>query len=112
MKEQRTPINDDRPTLSETDLDATATMARLQLSSFERKELRSRVQQILSYFDILAEVDVEGVEPTTHVLEQHNRLRPDDSMSVSTQEGHTETAQFLAEAPDREDNHFSVPNVL
>ena len=48
-------------TLSEAELEVTAYLARLRLNDAERDRLRGEVQQILSYFDVMAALDVTGV---------------------------------------------------
>ena len=87
-------------------------MARLRLNTAERERLRAGVQQILSYFDVMATVDVSAVEPTTHALQPRNRLRPDQVVAVTERWPGATPEGLLARAPEREDDHFSVPNVL
>ena len=99
-------------TLSEAELDVTAYMARLRLSRAERERLRTEVQQILSYFDLMAALDVSGVEPTTHALQPRNRLRPDRVAAADRRWPGATPERLLDAAPECEDNHFSVPNVL
>ena len=98
--------------LSEAELEVTAQMARLRLSSAEREQLRAGVQQILSYFDVMSTADVDDVEPTTHALVPRNRLRA-DAVAASEQRWAGATPERLLEqAADSEDDHFTVPNVL
>ena len=99
-------------TLSEAELDATAYLARLRLSSAERERLRTEVQQILSYFDLMAALDVNGVEPTTHALQARNRLRQDRVVTADQRWPGATPERLLEAAPECEDDHFSVPNVL
>lgn len=101
-----------RATLSEAELDVTADMARLRLSDGERERLRSEVQQILSYFDVMAALDVSGVEPTTHALQPRNRLRRDQAAAADLRWPGATPENLLDAAPECEDDHFSVPNVL
>lgn len=112
MQRQATPAGTAGPTLSEAELDATAVMARLRLSDAERERLRSEVQQILSYFDVMAALDLSGVEPTTHALQPRNRLRPDQVVAADRRWPGATPESLLAAAPECEDDHFSVPNVL
>ena len=88
-------------TLSEAELDVTAYMARLRLSSAERERLRTEVQQILSYFDLMAALDVSGVEPTTHALQPRNRLRPDRVVAADRRWPGTTPERLLDAAPHR-----------
>ncbi len=98
--------------LSDAELATTAEMARLRLTGAERERLRAGVQQILRYFDVMATLDVGGVEPTTHALQARNRLRPDRVTPAAERWSGADSARLLAAAPEREDYHFSVPNVL
>ena len=99
-------------TLSEAELEVTAQMARLRLTGSERERLRAGVQQILSYFDVMSAVDVDGVEPTTHALQPSNRLRRDAVVASDRRWPGASPERLLETAPDSEDDHFTVPNVL
>lgn len=112
MQRPATPVGTGGSTLSEAELDATAAMARLRLSDAERERLRSEVQRILSYFDVMAALDLDGVEPTTHALQPRNRLRPDQVVAADRRWPGATPESLLAAAPECEDDHFSVPNVL
>ncbi len=98
--------------LSEAELEVTAYMARLRLSSVERERLRAGVQQILSYFDVMAAADVGNVAPTTHALGARNRLRSDEVVATDRRWPGASPERLLATAAECEDDHFSVPNVL
>ena len=113
MQQQHTTPDGRRgPTLSEAELDVTAHLARLRLNDAERARLRSEIQQILSYFDVMAALDVSGVEPTTHALQPRNRLRPDQVVAADQRWPGATPESLLAAGPECEDYHFSVPNVL
>ena len=101
-----------RHTLSEAELEVTAQMARLRLSSAEREQLRAGVQQILSYFDVMSAADVGDVEPTTHALGPRNRLRSDAVVASEQRWPGASSARLLETAAESEDDHFTVPNVL
>jgi aspartyl-tRNA(Asn)/glutamyl-tRNA(Gln) amidotransferase subunit C len=51
----------------------------------------------------VGELDLEGVEPTSHPLELSNVWAPDDPQPSLTQE------EALANAPDHEGGFFRVP---
>jgi len=89
-----------------SELEVTARMARLSLSSEEQEKLRSAVEQMLEHFSHMREIDVEGLAPTTHALLKENRLRGDvESRAVPTE-------ALLENAPEREERFIVVPNVL
>jgi aspartyl-tRNA(Asn)/glutamyl-tRNA(Gln) amidotransferase subunit C len=89
------------------ELDITAELALINLSDDERAELETAVSQLLEYFSTMDLVDVSGLEPTTHALQEGNRLRPDtprDEAGISD--------DILEQAPDLEDRFIAIPNVL
>jgi aspartyl-tRNA(Asn)/glutamyl-tRNA(Gln) amidotransferase subunit C len=88
------------------ELSATARMARLNLSEEEMQKLRAALEQMLAYFSHMREVDLEGLNPTTHALLRENRLRDD------AQGGQNVSDVLLRNAPEREDRFIVIPNVL
>ena len=81
-----------------------ARLARLRFSEEETEEMAGELSAILDHVDLLASVDTEGVEPTTHVVELLNVLRDDVPGAELTVE------QALANAPESEDGAFRVPS--
>ncbi len=88
------------------ELYTTAALAQLELSDQEADRLAVAVGQMLEYFSKMREIDVEGLEPTTHALLKTNRVR-DDVVIESTL-----ADALLANAPEREDRFIVIPNVL
>ena len=88
------------------ELSITARMARLSLTPQEMEKLGKAVEQMLQYFSHMREIDVEGLEPTTHALLQHNRTRNDAERA-------TDVSDVLVEnAPQRDERFIVIPNVL
>lgn len=85
----------------------TASLARLELDENEAQVLSQEVTQMLEYFSLMSEVNVEGLEPTTHALMKNNRLRPD---IIAEQK--VDPDEMLENAPDLEDRFVLIPNVL
>lgn len=81
-----------------------ARLARLKLSEEEAGEFAVELSAILDHVDLLASVDTDGVEPTTHVVELVNVLREDVPGIELTVE------QATANAPESEDGAFRVPS--
>lgn len=81
-----------------------ARLARLEVSDEEASELAVELSAILDHVDLLASVDTDGVEPTTHVIELVNVLRDDLPARELTVE------QAIANAPESEDGAFRVPS--
>lgn len=81
-----------------------AKLARLGLSEEEIQTMAGELSGILEHVDRIAELDLDGVEPTTHVIALENVLRPD----VPHQSLPPEVA--LAQAPDPVNGAFRVPS--
>ena len=93
-------------TLSRSDVEHVAHLARLGLSQEEVTELEGQLNHILEQFAVLSELDTEAIPPTARVIELENVLRDD----VARPGFDRETA--LANAPERTEEHFVVPAVL
>jgi aspartyl-tRNA(Asn)/glutamyl-tRNA(Gln) amidotransferase subunit C len=87
-----------------------AELAKLHFSESELEAFTAQFQHILDYIEKLKSVDIEGVEPTSHVsladdpgkhLFRTDTTRP--SLTV---------AEALRNAPDQSDDHFLVPKVI
>jgi len=83
-----------------------ARLARVGLSDDEMPRLQSQLSQILDYFRRLQEVDTENVPPTAQTLAMHNVMRDDEPQPSMDKE------EVLANAPQREDDHFRVRAIL
>jgi aspartyl-tRNA(Asn)/glutamyl-tRNA(Gln) amidotransferase subunit C len=81
-----------------------ARLARLGLSDEELERMAGELSGILEHVDRISELDLEGVEPTSHVVELENVLRAD----VPHQSLPREVA--LEPAPDPADGAFRVPS--
>lgn len=81
-----------------------ARLSRLRLSEGEIDTLSGELSSILDHVDKLAEVDIEGVEPTSHVVPLENVLR-DDLPRPSL-----DRDVALSQAPDPHDGAFRVPS--
>jgi aspartyl-tRNA(Asn)/glutamyl-tRNA(Gln) amidotransferase subunit C len=83
-----------------------ARLARVGLSDDEVSRFQNQLSQILDYFERLQEVDTENVPPTAHTLAMHNIMRDDEPHPSIDKE------EVLANAPQREDDHFRVRAIL
>lgn len=89
-----------------SELTTTIDMAMLELDESQIASLEGAVAQMLEHFALMAQIDVEGVEPTTHALVTDNRLRPDAARTL------VDPDTLLENAPDLEDRLVAIPNVL
>jgi aspartyl-tRNA(Asn)/glutamyl-tRNA(Gln) amidotransferase subunit C len=81
-----------------------ARLARLRLSDEEVSRMQGELSTILDHIEKLNELDLDGVEPTSHVVEIENVLRED----VPRPSLPRETA--LEQAPDAAAGGFRVPS--
>jgi aspartyl-tRNA(Asn)/glutamyl-tRNA(Gln) amidotransferase subunit C len=92
--------------ITRADVEKIALLARLRLSDAELETMTAQLAHIVGYVDQLAEVDVEGVEPMAHAVEQVNVFR-DDAVRPSLPRD-----EALANAPRHNDRGHLVPAVL
>jgi aspartyl-tRNA(Asn)/glutamyl-tRNA(Gln) amidotransferase subunit C len=92
--------------LTRADIEKVALLARLRLSAAELDTLTDELAQIVTYVDLLAEVDTEGVEPMAHAVEVHNVFATDEVRPSLPR------AAALANAPHHNDRGYLVPAVL
>ena len=83
-----------------------AKLARIAMTDAEIEELVPELNNILGWVDQLAEVDTEGVEPLTAVIDLKLRLRDDIVTDGNVREA------VLANAPDAQHGFFAVPKVI
>ena len=81
-----------------------ARLARLKLSEEEVEKMAGELPAILDHIEKINELDLEDVEPTSHVVEVENVLRPDEPRESWPRE------RMLAEAPDATEEGFRVPS--
>jgi aspartyl-tRNA(Asn)/glutamyl-tRNA(Gln) amidotransferase subunit C len=81
-----------------------ARLARLRLSEQEVERMTGELSGILGHVDRIGKLDLEGVEPTSHVVALENVLRADEPRPSLPQE------VALASAPDPHDGAFRAPS--
>jgi aspartyl-tRNA(Asn)/glutamyl-tRNA(Gln) amidotransferase subunit C len=81
-----------------------ARLARLRLSEEEVERMASELSGILDHVDRISQLDLEGVEPTAHVLPLGNVLRADEPRPSWPRE------RVLEQTPDPVDGAFRVPS--
>jgi aspartyl-tRNA(Asn)/glutamyl-tRNA(Gln) amidotransferase subunit C len=81
-----------------------AKLARLRLSDAEVEKMAGELSGILEHVDRISELDLDGVAPTSHVVELENVLRPDEPRPSWPKEA------VLDQAPDPADGAFRVPS--
>jgi aspartyl-tRNA(Asn)/glutamyl-tRNA(Gln) amidotransferase subunit C len=83
-----------------------ARLARIAMSDDESARLVPELNNILGWVEQLGEVNTDGVEPLTAVIDQKLRLRDD-----VVDDGNIRDA-VLANAPEAQHGFFAVPKVI
>lgn len=88
------------------DIDHVARLARLGLSEEDKEKLAPQLKSITDLFKRLAEIDTDGVEPTTTLIGSANIMAEDETQPSLSQ------AEVLANAPKKEDGYIRIKRVL
>jgi len=92
--------------VSREDVEYVAKLARIELTEDEKDTLTAQLSSILDHIEKLNELNIEGVEPTFHVLDVTNVFREDEVRpSLPTEE-------TLKNAPARDGDFFKVPKII
>jgi aspartyl-tRNA(Asn)/glutamyl-tRNA(Gln) amidotransferase subunit C len=83
-----------------------ARLARVALTEAEITRMSEQLSNLLEHFEVLQQVDTEGVPPTAQSVELRSVMRDDVIAPSLSQE------DVLANAPRREDDCFRVRAVL
>jgi aspartyl-tRNA(Asn)/glutamyl-tRNA(Gln) amidotransferase subunit C len=81
-----------------------ARLARLSLSDEEVGRMADELSGILEHVEHISELDLDGVEPTSHVIALENVLRPDEPRPSWDRD------EVLERAPDPAGGAFRVPS--
>jgi aspartyl-tRNA(Asn)/glutamyl-tRNA(Gln) amidotransferase subunit C len=81
-----------------------ARLARLELTESELEQIAGELSGILEHVDRIAALDLDGVEPTAHVVALENVLRADEPEPCLPRD------VALEPAPDPVDGAFRVPS--
>ncbi len=81
-----------------------ARLARLRLDDGEVESMARELSGVLDHIARIAELDLEEVPPTSHVVEVTGRLRPDEPRPSLPRE------VVLEQAPAVSDGGFLVPS--
>jgi aspartyl-tRNA(Asn)/glutamyl-tRNA(Gln) amidotransferase subunit C len=90
--------------LAREQVDHVARLARLELSDEESERMAAELSKVLDHIEKIRELDLAGVEPTSHVLDVVNVLRADEPEPSLPRE------LALANAPEATDTGFAVPS--
>ncbi len=83
-----------------------AHLARVALTEEEITRMSEQLSHLLEHFEVLQQVDTEGVSPTAQSVDLQSVMRGDDIKPSLPQD------DVLANAPRREGDYFRVKPVL
>jgi aspartyl-tRNA(Asn)/glutamyl-tRNA(Gln) amidotransferase subunit C len=81
-----------------------ARLARLRLDDEEVERMSRELSGILDHIEKIGELDLDDVEPTSHVIQVENVLRPDEPRPS------LDRGRALEQAPDAAADGFRVPS--
>jgi aspartyl-tRNA(Asn)/glutamyl-tRNA(Gln) amidotransferase subunit C len=81
-----------------------ARLARLKLTDEEVEKMANELSGILEHVERISELDLDDVEPTSHVVAVENVLRPDEPRPSWSRD------EILERAPDPAGGAFRVPS--
>jgi aspartyl-tRNA(Asn)/glutamyl-tRNA(Gln) amidotransferase subunit C len=93
-----------RPVIDREQVLHVARLSRLRLSKQEVERMTEELSGILAHVDRISQMDLEGVEPTSHVIALENVLRADEPRPSLPPE------VALASAPEAVDGAFRAPS--
>jgi aspartyl-tRNA(Asn)/glutamyl-tRNA(Gln) amidotransferase subunit C len=79
-----------------------ARLARLRLDDAEVERMTGELSSILDHIEKIGELELDDVEPTSHVIQVENVLRPDEPRPSLPRE------KALEQAPDPAEGGFRV----
>ncbi|MEZ4890376.1 MAG: Asp-tRNA(Asn)/Glu-tRNA(Gln) amidotransferase subunit GatC [Crocinitomicaceae bacterium] len=87
-------------------IDHIAHLSRLEFEGSEKDAIRQDMENIISFMDVLQEVDTNNVEPLIFMNDEINHLREDIPTVTLTQQ------EILKNAPKKDSDFFRIPKVL
>lgn len=94
--------------LSKKEVQHIAKLARLGLREKEIEKFQKELSLILDYVEKLKEVDIEGVEPTSHSILVENVMRKDEEGKKQI----TINKKLMELAPETKDGYLKVKSVF
>lgn len=99
-------MNGANDNIDRTTVERIAELARLSLDEQEIESFTSQFQAIVNSIDAINSLDLDGVEPMSHVLDLPNVFRDDISAPS------LEVKEALENAPQKNETFFKVPKVI
>lgn len=83
-----------------------AHLARLEFEGEKKIAIKKDLENIISFMEVLQEVDTENIEPLIFMNDEVNKLREDTPVVTITQK------DALKNAPKKDSDYFRIPKVL
>lgn len=93
--------------INKSEIEHIAELSRLELTDKEEDTFSSQISSILEYMEVLKEVDVKDVSPTSFVGNLHNVWRNDN-----VEEWNEEERELALNQSEREDGLVKVKRVI
>ena len=92
--------------ISAEEIKKIALLSRLEIKATQVDSVGKQLNDILSYMDLISQVDITDVEPTGHAVSMRNVMRDDVPQPSLPNE------KALQNAPEQEDGYFKVPKLI
>jgi len=92
--------------ITKKELRRIAKLARLSITKDEEERFIKELSSILNYVEKLKEVDVSGVEPTSHPFGVENVMRSDENQKLAA------SKRLLELAPETKDGYLKVKSIF
>ncbi len=92
--------------ISKEEVRHIAKLARLGLTEKEIAKYQKELSLILDYFEKLKEVNISGIEPTSHSIKVENVMRQDEARGKGT------SKKLIDLAPDKKEDYLKVKSIF
>jgi aspartyl-tRNA(Asn)/glutamyl-tRNA(Gln) amidotransferase subunit C len=92
--------------ISAEEIKKIALLSRLEIQDNQIDSVGKQLNDILTYMDLISQVDISDVEPTGYAVSMRNVMREDVSQPSLPNE------KALQNAPEQENGYFKVPKVI
>ncbi len=92
--------------ITRKDVEHAAKLSQLKFGEEELNRLTKQLEDIIGFVDKLAELNTDGIEPTSSVIPVVNVTREDAVKPSFDRE------QALSNAPEKEMGHYKIPKIM
>lgn len=92
--------------INDETVDHIAHLARLEFEGERKTAIKADMERIISFMEVLQEVDTDAIEPLIFMTKEINHLRDDVAKETVSQK------EALKNAPKADSDYFRIPKVL